>query len=78
MLPAAAGVIYGPCDTLGSGPRVSRDRGKWFPSTLAPSVSLTVHPSSLLRIPDSAARKTARADFIKDLKTFARRLNRSR
>lgn len=63
---------------LGSGVRVSRDRGRWFPSTLAPAVSLTVHPSSLLRIPDSAARKTARSDFIKDLKTFARKLSRMR
>lgn len=61
---------------LGSGARVSRDRGRWFPSTLAPLVSLTVHPSSLLRIPDSAGRRDAKADFIKDLKAFKRKLDR--
>ena len=41
---------------LGSAAKVTRDRGKFFPSTLAPLVSLTVHPSSILRAPDSAAR----------------------
>jgi DNA polymerase len=59
---------------LGSSARVTRDRGKFFPSTLAPLVSMTVHPSSILRAPDSAARKEARAQFVKDLKTFARKL----
>jgi uracil-DNA glycosylase len=60
---------------LGSGAKVTRDRGKFFPSTLAPLVSLTVHPSSILRAPDSAARKTARTQFVKDLKNFARKLD---
>src|SRR3954469_1702355 len=59
---------------LGSAAKVTRDRGKFFASTLAPLVSLTVHPSSILRAPDSAARKEARALFVKDLKTFARKL----
>jgi DNA polymerase len=63
---------------LGSKPKVTRDRGKFFPSTLAPLVSLTVHPSSILRAPDSAARKEARSQFVKDLKTFARKLNSAR
>ena len=62
---------------LGSRVKVTRDRGKFFDSTLAPLVSLTVHPSSILRAPDSAARKTARAQFVKDLKTFARKLGRT-
>ena len=43
---------------LGSSARVTRDRGKFFPSALAPYVSLTVHPSSILRA-DSAARAEA-------------------
>jgi DNA polymerase len=60
---------------LGSAAKVTRDRGKFFASTLAPMVSLTVHPSSILRAPDSAARHDARAQFVKDLKTFARKLN---
>ena len=59
---------------LGSSAQVTRDRGRFFESTLAPFVSLTVHPSSILRAPDSAARAAARSDFIKDLKTFARKL----
>jgi DNA polymerase len=61
---------------LGSAAKVTRDRGKFFESTLAPVVSITVHPSSILRAPDSAARHKARADFVKDLKTFARKLGR--
>jgi uracil-DNA glycosylase family protein len=61
---------------LGSAAKVTRDRGKFFPSTLAPHVSLTVHPSSILRAPDSAARAQARKEFVRDLKTFARKLKR--
>jgi uracil-DNA glycosylase len=63
---------------LGSAAKVTRDRGKFFESTLAPAVSLTVHPSSILRAPDSAARAAARAAFVEDLKTFARKLGRIR
>ena len=63
---------------LGSAAKVTRDRGKFFVSPLAPMVSVTVHPSSILRAPDSAAREKARTQFVKDLKTFARKLNRSR
>jgi DNA polymerase len=36
---------------LGPSARVLRDRGRWLPSTLAPNVTMTVHPSSLLRAP---------------------------
>jgi uracil-DNA glycosylase len=57
---------------------VTRDRGKFFPSTLAPLVSLTVHPSSILRAPDSAARARARAQLVADLKAFARKLEHTR
>ena len=63
---------------LGSAAKVTRDRGKFFESTLAPLVSLTVHPSSILRTPDSAARRAAREEFVNDLKTFARKLGRNR
>ena len=37
---------------LGRNFRVSRQRGEFVPSTLAPHVLATVHPSSLLRAPD--------------------------
>ena len=60
---------------LGSKARVIRDRGKWFESPLAPMVTLTVHPSSILRAPDPAARRLARTQFVRDLKAIARRLS---
>lgn len=62
---------------LGSAAKVTRDRGKFFPSTLAPLVTLTVHPSSILRAPDSASRQQARQQFVKDLKHIARKLGRT-
>jgi uracil-DNA glycosylase len=63
---------------LGSAAKVTRDRGKFFPSTLAPMVTLTVHPSSILRSPDSAKRKEARQQFVEDLKAIARKLDRQK
>ena len=61
---------------LGSAVTVTRDRGKFFRSRLAPFVALTVHPSSILRAPDSAKRREARQQFVKDLRAIARKLNR--
>src|SRR5687768_18032230 len=63
---------------LGSAAKVTRDRGKFFESTLAPFVTLTVHPSSILRASDSAARKLARDHFVADLKSMARQLKRNK
>ena len=63
---------------LGSAAKVTRDRGKFFESTLAPLVTLTVHPSSILRAPDSAARQLARQQFVGDLKSIARKLKRTK
>jgi uracil-DNA glycosylase len=57
---------------LGSSARVMRDRAKAFPSPLAEVVTLTVHPSSILRAPDSEARAAARAQFVADLRAIAR------
>jgi uracil-DNA glycosylase len=68
----AASVVLGPAA------RVSRDRAKRFASPLAPFVTLTVHPSSILRAPDSAARLAARKQFVDDLRTIARELKRSK
>jgi uracil-DNA glycosylase family protein len=62
---------------LGSSAKVTRDRGKFFPSTLAPLVTLTVHPSSILRASDSAGRREARRQFVNDLKQIARKLERN-
>jgi uracil-DNA glycosylase len=47
---------------------VSRDRGEFVKSPLAPHVMATVHPSSILRSPDSQTRKAEMLLFIKDLK----------
>jgi DNA polymerase len=64
----AAGAVLGPAA------RVTRDRGKKFPSPLAPIATLTVHPSSILRAPDSESRAEARRQFVADLKAIARML----
>lgn len=52
--------------------KVLRDRAKPFPSPLADVVTVTVHPSSILRAPDSASRAAARRQFIEDLRAIAR------
>jgi DNA polymerase len=59
---------------LGSAVRVTKDRGRLFDSPLAQIVTVTVHPSSILRAPDPAARRRAMTEFIDDLKKVARRL----
>jgi hypothetical protein len=51
--------------------RVTRERGKLIPSRWAPHAMATVHPSSLLRAPDEAARRRDMALFVDDLKTAA-------
>jgi uracil-DNA glycosylase len=56
---------------LGKDFRVTRDRGKLVPSELAPYVTATTHPASILRAPDSREREKARAEFVRDLKTVA-------
>src|SRR6185369_8737490 len=53
---------------LGKDFRVTRQRGEFVESPFAPSVIATVHPSSILRIPDEAARSAAMQRFIEDLK----------
>jgi len=60
----------------GSGARVLRDRGKPVDSPLARFVTMTVHPSSILRAPDAAARAAARKAFVKDLRAIAARLKK--
>src|SRR5579872_1922715 len=51
---------------------VSRQRGQFVDSSLAPYAMGTVHPSSILRAPDSNARYTQRRAFVNDLKKVAR------
>ena len=52
---------------LGRHIKVSIDRGRLFESDLARRVLVTVHPSSILRVP-SEARAEAYAGFVADLK----------
>ena len=61
---------------LGSAFRVTKSRGTLVPSGLAPFVTATVHPSSILGEPDDAARRAATAAFVKDLRKVARILER--
>jgi DNA polymerase len=52
---------------LGPDFRLTKSRGQVFASPLAPRVLATVHPSSLLRAPDEAARRLGMEQFIEDL-----------
>lgn len=51
---------------------VTRQRGQLIDSPLAPVVMATVHPSSILRAPDSSARHMQMAAFVNDLKMVAK------
>jgi uracil-DNA glycosylase len=51
--------------------RVTRQHGILFPSAFGPMIAATVHPASILRAPDPAAREAAYAGFVEDLRTIA-------
>jgi len=65
-------------DGLGSDPllgpqvRIGRDRGRPVESALAPHVTITAHPSSILRAREASERGEAMAHFIDDLQEVAR------
>ena len=61
---------------LGRSFRVTKQRGVPVESDLAPSVLATVHPSSILRAPDEAARREAYDAFVADLRVVRRLLER--
>src|SRR5205809_3891602 len=66
----AAQAIFGPKF------RVTQHRGEAITnSTWAPCVMATVHPSSLLRAPDEAARREAIAAFEKDIRAVKKQLD---
>jgi DNA polymerase len=56
---------------LGAKFRVSRERGRFVPSALAPRVLATVHPSSVLRTADAEARAAAFERLVADLRVAA-------
>ena len=51
--------------------RVTRDRGRLVPFSLAPCALATVHPSALLRAPDEDTRRREIERFIEDLRQIA-------
>jgi uracil-DNA glycosylase family protein len=61
---------------LGKQFRVTRERGKFIKTAIAPVITATVHPSSILRTPDEQARKEQMQAFVDDLKKVARFLAR--
>ncbi len=61
----AAGAVLGPAI------RVTKDRGQFLTSDFSKKTLVTVHPSSLLRAPDEAAREREYAHFVADLKMVA-------
>jgi len=61
------------------GPRfkVSKQRGQFIESTLAPYILATVHPSSILRAPDDETRHAEQRGFVADLKKVAHVLSKN-
>jgi DNA polymerase len=53
---------------------VSQQRGRFIASDLAPLVTATVHPSSILRARDDDARHAEMAWFVADLKKVAAKI----
>jgi len=61
---------------LGSSFKVTQHRGEAIKNTAwAPCVMATVHPSSLLRAPDEAARRAAIAGFEQDLRAVKKQMD---
>jgi uracil-DNA glycosylase family protein len=56
---------------LGSAFRVSRERGRVVPVPFAQYAMATVHPSSILRIPDAATRHAEMDRLVEDLRGVA-------
>jgi DNA polymerase len=60
---------------LGKTFKVTQRRGEFVPSLLGPVAMATVHPSSILRAPDDAARHAETERFVEDLRRVAERLS---
>jgi DNA polymerase len=60
---------------LGKSFKVSLQRGRFVPSSLAPRVTATVHPSSILRAPDEQSRHAELERFVADLRRVAKELS---
>ena len=62
---------------LGGSFRVTQHRGELLDSELAPIVSATVHPSSILRQPDEESRVREREAFARDLRVIVEALGQA-
>jgi uracil-DNA glycosylase len=60
---------------MGTSFRVTQQRGRVLASPLGVPVLATVHPSSVLRSPDEAARRKAMEGLVADLKAAARHIH---
>jgi uracil-DNA glycosylase len=60
---------------LGKEFSVTRQRGIFVNSALAPLVMATVHPSSILRARDDASRREQKEAFVNDLRIAAEKIN---
>jgi DNA polymerase len=56
---------------LGTGFKLTAQRGQTIASPLAEAVVATIHPSAILRAPDTESRRAALAGFVRDLKAAA-------
>jgi DNA polymerase len=63
---------------LGAQFKVTKQRGQFIESTLAPFIMATVHPSSILRAPDDETRHLEKRQFIDDLKRAATVLSKTK
>ena len=63
---------------LGAQFKVTKQRGQFIESNLAPYIMATVHPSSILRAPDDETRHLEKRQFIDDLKRVAAVLSKTK
>ncbi|HEY1653519.1 MAG TPA: uracil-DNA glycosylase family protein [Candidatus Tumulicola sp.] len=59
---------------LGAGFRLTQNRGEVLSSDLVATVMTTVHPASILRVPDKTARHQAMREFVEDLQRIVKTL----
>ncbi len=63
---------------LGPQVRIGKDRGRPMESDLAELVTITTHPSAILRAQDDAERRAAMGQFVDELRNVARSLRERR
>ena len=63
---------------MGKSFRVTKERGKVLKADFAPVVVATVHPSSLLRMPDRSKWETEYARFVSDLAVAAKAVKKKK